>query len=216
MKSPVLLAGTANRHKLVEIGAILAGLPVRVVGADALESPVEVEETGSTFEENAHLKAVAFARAAARLPSESRPRWVVSDDSGLCVDALDGAPGVLSARYAGAGHSDALNNRKLLDALAGVPPDRRGAAFVCAIACTEVAGEGREPPVIIEARGECLGEIAGAARGSGGFGYDPLFLIPGTGRTYAELSEEEKNAISHRGRALRKFAELFRPLLMGR
>jgi XTP/dITP diphosphohydrolase len=213
MDTLTLLVGTANPHKLAEIDAILAGLPVRVVGAAVLPRPVAIEETGATFEENARLKAVAFARAACAIAGADRPRWVISDDSGLCVDAIGGAPGVLSARYAGPQHDDGANNRKLLEALAGVPTERRGAAFVCAIACVEVPAGDREPKILFEARGECRGVIAEAPRGTGGFGYDPLFVIPGTGKTYAELSEEEKNRISHRGRALKRFAELFRPVL---
>src|SRR5262245_37305728 len=118
MERPVLLIGTANRHKLAEIRRILAGLPLQVVGAEALPAPVDAPETGDTFEENARSKALAFARAAAALPAGRRPRWVVSDDSGLCVEALGGAPGVRSARYAGDGHSDERNNAKLLRELA--------------------------------------------------------------------------------------------------
>jgi XTP/dITP diphosphohydrolase len=216
MEAPSLLVGTANRHKLAEIEKILHGLPVRVLGAGALPGPVDVEETGDTFEENARLKALAFARAAAAFPPSARPRWVVSDDSGLCVDALGGAPGVRSARYAGAGHSDALNNEKLLRELAAVPLGRRGAAFVCAIACARVPAAGEEPEILFGTRGECRGTIGHGVRGSGGFGYDPLFIVEGGTRTYAELRDDEKNEISHRGRALRKFAELFRPALEGR
>ncbi len=209
MELPILLAGTLNRHKLAEIAALLGSLPVRVLGAEALGRPAEAPETGSTFEENARQKALHFARAAAAVPLPRRPRWVISDDSGLCVDALEGAPGVRSARYAGGGRSDPRNNAKLLAALAGVPPERRGAAFVCAIACASVPAAGERPEILFDARGECRGRIAEAPRGGGGFGYDPLFLLPELGRTYAELGEDEKNRISHRGRALARFAERF-------
>jgi XTP/dITP diphosphohydrolase len=218
---PILLAGTLNGHKLAEIAAILAGLPVRVAGARALREVPAAAETGETFEENARLKAIHYARAAAELAPDRRPRWVISDDSGLCVEALGGAPGVLSARYAGPGpgdprsdpERDARNNARLLAELAGVPAGRRGAAFVCAIACASVPEGGGAPGVLIETRGECGGRIADSPRGEGGFGYDPLFFLPELGRTYAELSEEEKNRISHRGRALARFAEEFAAVL---
>ena len=215
MKIPTLLVGTANRHKLAEIGAILDGLPVRLLDARALPEPVNAREDGGTFEENASQKVLQFALAAARLPLEDRPLWALSDDSGLCVDALDGGPGVTSARYAGPERSDDRNNRKLLEALTGVPPEQRGASFVCVIACAEVPRGTGEPRVLLTARGECRGVIGDALRGRGGFGYDPLFFIPGLGKTYAELSEAEKNRISHRGRALLRFREAFRPLLEG-
>jgi XTP/dITP diphosphohydrolase len=207
MQMAILLVGTGNAHKLAEIQAILADLPLEVRGAEHLPAPVEVVESGETFEENARLKALAFARAAAGLPQEERPRWVIADDSGLCVDALGGEPGVRSARYAGGKGSSLENNRKLLGALQGLEPGNRTARFVCVIACAEPAEGGGEPGILFEARGECAGRIAEAPRGHGGFGYDPLFLIPERGLTYAELGEEEKNRLSHRGRALARFRE---------
>lgn len=183
-----LVIATHNAKKREEMDRILRPLGIRV----AADRPLpEVEETGATFEENAYLKA-ASACAATGLPA-------VADDSGLMVDALDGAPGVYSARYGGEGAGDAANNDKLLREMAGVPETRRGAHFVSAICC--VFPDGRR----VEARGECPGRIAFAPEGDGGFGYDPLFLVEG-GRSYAQLTAGEKDEISHRGRAMRLFA----------
>jgi XTP/dITP diphosphohydrolase len=202
----MLLVGTGNQHKLEEISAILADLPLRVVGQDHLPPGEDVEETGTTFAENAEIKALAFAARAAALPAEERPRWVVADDSGLCVDALDGAPGVLSARYAGPGCSYADNNTKLLHELADVPTESRGARFVCSICCAAVpASPDAAAEVLFRSEGVCPGTIAFEKSGSGGFGYDPLFVETSTGCTFADLPSESKNEISHRGRALREF-----------
>ena len=207
-----LLVGSGNRHKVEEIAEVLStiemdGRPVRVVGADVLGPGDPVPETGDTFEENAVEKARAWAERALALPVETRPEWVLADDSGLCVDELGGAPGVISARYGGPGAKDADNNRKLLAALAGVPRERRGAEFVCVIACVRVGSRpgtvreaAGEAPVIV--RGACRGEILEAPRGAGGFGYDPLFFFAGVGKTFAELTRDEKSRHSHRGRAL--------------
>ena len=150
----------------------------------------EVEETGSTFLENALLKARAVAAATGCL--------ALADDSGLEVDALNGAPGVRSARFAGPGADDAERNRRLLQMLQGVPPERRTARYVAAIAIADPAGEARTTAAT------CEGAIAPSPRGEGGFGYDPIFLLPDRGLTMAEISPEEKNRISHRGRALQQ------------
>ncbi|QAT49766.1 RdgB/HAM1 family non-canonical purine NTP pyrophosphatase [Caproiciproducens sp. NJN-50] len=182
-----LIVATHNPDKVVEFQRILSPLSVSVETAE-LE---EVEETGRTFEENARLKAEAACRATG-LPA-------VADDSGIAVDALNGQPGVYSARYAGEGASSSDRNQKLLSALRDVPVEKRGARFVCAICCAFPNG-GR-----ITARGECAGSIAFATKGEGGFGYDPLFLVGD--KSFGELSGEEKDRISHRGRALRDFAE---------
>ncbi len=219
--TPRFLVGTGNRHKVEEIAALLADLPLAVTGSELLPRQPEVAETGASFEENAALKALAFARAAFELPPDDRPRWVLADDSGLCVDALGGGPGVHSARYAAppgsAGNGSAeANNRKLLEALRGVPPERRGARFVCAMALVKIPGEaGEEPPVAFTARGECHGRILEAERGHGGFGYDPLFLVPELGLTFAELPAGEKNRRSHRGRALRQLRQYLAGALEG-
>ncbi|MBR5187247.1 MAG: RdgB/HAM1 family non-canonical purine NTP pyrophosphatase, partial [Clostridia bacterium] len=153
----------------------------------------DIVEDGETFEDNALIK----ARTVAKLGYIG-----VADDSGLCVDALNGEPGVYSARYAG-GHDDVDNNRKLLENMKDVPTEKRGAHFVSVIAC--VFPDGRE----IVARGECPGTMLFDYRGNGGFGYDPLFLYEPMGKTFAEMNAEEKNAISHRARAMEAFAKLF-------
>ena len=152
----------------------------------------EVEETGSTFEENAELKAAAACRQTG-LPA-------VADDSGLQVDALNGAPGVFSARYAGEGATDADRNNKLLLEMSGIPDEKRSARFVSAICCVFPSGDK------VYARGECEGKIGYEPKGENGFGYDPLFVVS-DGRTYAQLSDEEKDAISHRGNALKIFSQ---------
>lgn len=182
-----LIIATHNEDKVVEFRRILTPLGVR---AEAVPLP-EVEETGTTFAENARIKAEAACRASG-LPA-------VADDSGLAVDALGGAPGVYSARYAGPDASDEDRVRKLLGELAEVPMEKRDARFVCAICCVFPNGD------VITAEGACGGKIAFAPKGGGGFGYDPVFLVGD--RTFAEFRPEEKDAVSHRGRALRAFAE---------
>lgn len=204
-----LMVGTGNDHKAREIAAILAGLPVVVFSARELPEFPRIEETGASFEENARLKARAFARSALQLePTSRRPRWVLSDDSGLCVDALDDEPGVYSSRYASdlvEEPTDADNNRKLLQRLRDVPAKKRGARFVCALSLVEVPESADAlPAVLLETRGECRGRIIDEARGDGGFGYDPLFLVEELGQTFAELPAEEKNRRSHRARALQR------------
>lgn len=189
----VILA-SQNQHKLVELSAILSQLGFEIALESEYGLKVEVEETGTTFEENSLLKAEAVMRASG-LP-------VLADDSGLMVDALDGAPGVYSARY---GHksSDAERIDYLLENLQGVPAERRTAKFVCVITC--LWPDGRK----IVARGECPGVILDAPRGQGGFGYDPVFYLPEFGKTYAELQPEQKNAVSHRARALQAFCKIY-------
>jgi len=183
-----LVVATRNRNKLAEIRALLADLPVRVMGLDAFPGAPEVEETGATFADNARLKALAAARHTGE--------WAMADDSGLEVDALDGRPGVFSARFGGPGATDADNNRLLLALLKDVPPEERRARFRCAIAIASPSGE-----TWVD-EGVCEGLIADRPRGDGGFGYDPLFIVPELGRTFAELDPEEKNRRSHRARAL--------------
>jgi XTP/dITP diphosphohydrolase len=210
----LLLVGSGNRHKLDELRSLLADLPVAVVGAEWLPDGGEIVEDGETFAENVAIKAREYARRAASLSADRRPRWVVADDSGLCVDALGGAPGVRSARYAGDGATYADNNRKLLAALAGRPAAERGAHFVCTVACAAVPpAADREPELLFIVEGTCEGTIATAPRGAGGFGFDPVFIERTTGRTFAELDPETKNRLSHRGSALRRFRERFRSIL---
>ena len=182
---------THNPGKLKEMADILSGLGVEVVSPAELGIDVEVEETGSTFAENAMLKARAICDASG-LPA-------IADDSGLCVDALNGGPGVYSARYGGEGLDDAARTRLLLENMRG--QTTRAAHFACAIACVFPGGD------TLTAEGRCDVAIAFAPMGQGGFGYDPVFLVPELGKTFSQLSGAEKNEISHRGRALRAFSE---------
>lgn len=179
-----------NKGKLKEMKTILSDLGAQVVSQGEAGLKLEAEETGATFEENALIK----ARAACEALSEP----AIADDSGLAVEALSGAPGVYSARYGGETcQNDEERVRLLLKNLESA--ENRSAKFVSCIACVFPNGE------VITARGECEGRITAQPRGEGGFGYDPVFEIPGTGKTMAELSPEEKNAVSHRGRALKIF-----------
>ena len=189
----VILA-SKNQHKLTELSAILSQLGFEIALESEYGLDIDVEETGTTFEENSFLKADAVMKASG-LP-------VLADDSGLMVDALDGAPGVYSARY---GHkaSDKERTAYLLENMKDVPEERRGAKFVCVITC--LFPDGRK----IVARGECPGVIARAPHGENGFGYDPVFYLPELGMTYAELPSEQKNAISHRARALQDFCRKY-------
>ena len=181
---------THNPGKLREMGEILKDFGIEVVSPRDLGITVDVEETGTTFAENAMLKAKAICKAAG-LPA-------IADDSGLCVDALGGAPGVYSARYGGEGLDDKGRYLLLLSSLRGAPT--RAAHFACAVACAFPNGD------TLTAEGRCDGSIAYAPLGEGGFGYDPVFLLPGTGKTFGQLTQEEKSAVSHRGRALKDFA----------
>ena len=188
-----LLVASGNKGKLREFGELLRGVVDTILSpADFPELP-EVEEDGDTFEANAIKKALSAARFT------GKP--VLADDSGLCVDYLGGRPGVFSARFAGESASDAENNALLLRELAGVPSENRTAAFHCVIALCLPDGscqsfDGMLPGVILE-----------APRGEGGFGYDPLFLVPEYGQTFSELPMEIKNVISHRGRAMQMLKE---------
>lgn len=198
-----ILFATSNPHKLEEARSILGALGIDVVSLDSLAStPPEPEETGRTFEENARIKALSYSAATGLS--------CLAEDSGIEVDALDGAPGVYSARYAGEHGSreerDRRNNEKLLHSLTGVPERDRTARFVCALCLATVTGE-----IVAEARGTFAGRIAEAPRGINGFGYDPLLFLPELGRTSAELTPEQKNARSHRGAALRQLVERLLP-----
>jgi XTP/dITP diphosphohydrolase len=195
-----LLVATNNRGKREEIRALLAGLPLVIVGGDQVALPA-VEETGETYAENALAKARAAAGASGMA--------ALADDSGLEVDALGGAPGVRSARFAGPVADDAANNRLLLARLEGVPAAARTAHFVCVVAL--VLTDGRE----IVTRGSVEGVILDAPRGRGGFGYDPLFYYVPFGSTFGEAEGAAKNEVSHRAQALRVMAERLRALLAG-
>jgi XTP/dITP diphosphohydrolase len=182
-----LVLATRNQGKKREFDALVRGLGIRLRSLDEFEGAPDPEETGATFEANALLKA--------RSAADATGLWVLADDSGLCVDALGGAPGVQSARYAEG--SDRTRWQKLLEALDGVPEGERQAAFVCVLALVGPSGE------TAVAEGRCEGAIARAPRGEAGFGYDPVFLVAGDpeARTMAELTTEEKGIVSHRGRA---------------
>lgn len=200
----VLLA-TRNDAKLAELRRIVAELGVDVIGLDEVEPFPEAPETGATFAENSLAKARDAAAATGML--------AVADDSGLAVDALNGMPGVLSARWSGSTgerrDKDVKNLALVLDQMADVPEERRGAAFVCAAAA--VHPDGRE--VVVTERWP--GRLIRSPRGLNGFGYDPAFVPEGETRTSAEMSPEEKDAVSHRARAFRALAPKLRPLLAG-
>ncbi len=194
-----LLFASSNPHKIDEVRAILAALGFLVIGLDSLPSiPPEPIEDGLTFEENARIKAIAYAQATKQM--------CLADDSGLEVDALNGAPGVHSARYSGIGDSraqrDAANNAKLLTELKNIPPQKRTARFVCAMCLADPQGN-----ILAQTRGEFPGLITDQPRGTNGFGYDPLLFLPDRNCTSAELSTQEKNARSHRGHAARAMAQ---------
>jgi XTP/dITP diphosphohydrolase len=201
--SPRLLVATRSRHKLRELQALLTLRPGTIlVSPDDVGIEGEPDETGTTFETNALIKARYYARRSGLS--------TVADDSGIEVDALEGGPGVRTRRYAGVDASDADNNAKLLDALRGLPPERRGARYVCVLALALPSAAGtRGRLVTVTSRGTCRGRIAESARGSGGFGYDPIFEPwpePHGGRTLGEWTAEAKNGISHRSRAARRMA----------
>lgn len=188
-----ILVGTTNPGKLVEVEAILKDLPLQIVALADLGTWPEVVEDGGSFEENARKKARALADFSGYV--------TLADDSGLEVDALGGAPGILSARYSGEQADELKNNEKLLRELAGIHRHKRGARFVCVIAlCAPMSSSDRDRVF----RGECEGRITYVTRGKKGFGYDPLFFYPPLGKTFAELDREAKNKVSHRGKALKQ------------
>lgn len=193
-----LVVATRNAGKWREIQAILEAPGLEILSLRDFPNAPEVVEDGATYLENARKKARAVA--------EHCGDWALADDSGLEVDALGGRPGVHSARYAGEGAGDAENLQKLLHETAAVEPSRRGACFRCVLVLRHP--DGRE----FSTEGELRGSLAGAPRGAGGFGYDPVFLPSGFAQTLAELSAEEKNRISHRRRALEKLKALLRSI----
>ena len=191
-----LVVATRNKKKLREIRELLADLDFNVLSVEDFAGVPEIQEDGNTFEENAKKKATQTARIVKRL--------TLADDSGLEIDYLGGSPGIHSARFAGENATDEDRNRKILDLLKSVPKQERKARFQCAIAIARPDG-GVEVVV-----GTCEGEIALKPRGSAGFGYDPIFIVPEYGKTYAELGQEKKNQISHRAIALKKAKERLR------
>lgn len=193
-----LVAATNNKKKLAELRRILSPMGFSVLSLEDAGISVTVEENADTFSGNARLKAQAvFDRCG--MPT-------LSDDSGLCVDALNGAPGVYSARYGGL-TTDEERNWRLLEEMKNVPPEERGAKFVCALCCILNAD------TMLECTGECRGSIGTAPAGGGGFGYDPIFVV--NGRSYSELTDEEKDRISHRGAALENLCAMLRQAVPG-
>lgn len=191
MKAPTLVIGSRNAKKRDELVGLLAprGIEVKTL-ADFPDLTHEVDEDGDTFEHNARKKATEYAKALGE--------WVLADDSGVCIDALGGAPGVYSAHYAGKHGDDAANNALVLEMLAGLPPAKRGAHYVAMLVLADPDGVVRA-----EARGECHGRILTASHGAGGFGYDPLFEVREYHRTFGQMGPAVKRAISHRSRAMR-------------
>ena len=191
-----LLIATGNENKVREFRALFdtLGKNVYLESLKDINFTEEIEESGNDFTENSLIKSTALARLG---------YTAIADDSGLCVDALDGAPGIYSARYAGT-KDDNDNIDKLLAELETVPDEKRTARFICVISCVFPKQKKQ-----IVAKGECEGIIIRERRGESGFGYDPVFYIPEAGKTFAEMTEEEKNKISHRGRAMRDFIKKF-------
>jgi XTP/dITP diphosphohydrolase len=198
---PVLVLGTRNTKKRGELLEILADLGIELRDLTSYPQAPEVEEDGTTFEENARKKATVLARALGE--------WVLGEDSGLVVPALKGRPGVYSARYAGKQGDDEANNNRLLAELAPLGEEARAAYYVCTAALADPTGDVK---AVVE--GRCHGVIIRERRGTGGFGYDPLFLIPEYHQTFGELSPRVKHALSHRGRALAKLRPVLRKYLL--
>lgn len=194
-----IIFATGNTGKMREIRSILDDLRVPVLSMKEAGIQVDIEENGTSFEENALIKARAVTAE-----KEARDSVILADDSGLEIDALNGEPGIYSARYLGEDTPYDVKNRELISRLDGVPEDRRTARFVCAIAA--VLADGREFTV----RGVIEGRIGYEQKGQGGFGYDPIFYVPEYGKTTAEMSPEEKNLISHRGKALMLMKEVLK------
>ncbi|HUT31571.1 MAG TPA: XTP/dITP diphosphatase [Sedimentisphaerales bacterium] len=198
-----ILVATTNPGKIAELKAML-DIDVELVGLADFEGIAEIQEDGATFAENARKKATGYAKATGL--------WTIADDSGLVVDALDGAPGVKSARFSGAKEKDRTlldhrNMAKVLKLLEGVPAEKRTARFVCALCLAS------PEKILIETEGTLEGIIAEEETGENGFGYDPVFFVPALNKTIAQLTREEKNAISHRGNAIRTLKPLLKQLL---
>jgi len=202
LNRPRLLLASRNRGKLRELQELLAAVSIEIRTLEDFAEFPETVEDGLTFMENAAKKALAAACGTGIT--------AIADDSGLEVDALGGRPGIHSARFAGEPADDGRNNRKLLELLRGVPVEKRTARFVCAIAIATPEGK------TYFAEGACEGVILSEPRGSGGFGYDPLFYLPHLKKTFAEMTIEEKNPLSHRGKALREAAVIIRQTIIGR
>jgi XTP/dITP diphosphohydrolase len=201
MINPRLLIATHNRGKLQELHALLKELPIELCDLNSFSAIEPVAETGTTFVENASLKATGYARQAAVM--------TLADDSGLEVEALGGAPGILSARYAGQGASDSERVEELLNQLSSIGAEDSAARFVSVVAISDSLGR-----ILNVSSGVCNGSIAKAPRGTNGFGYDPIFIPEGFDKTFAELTSEVKNQISHRARAFKGSASFLRSLTL--
>jgi XTP/dITP diphosphohydrolase len=196
-----LVLATRNRGKVKELAGLLSSLPVEVLSLDDFPEMPEVEEDGVTFKANAMKKALAVSLHTGEI--------ALADDSGLEVDCLGGAPGVHSARFAGDGRDDRENNEKLLRLMKNVPPEKRTARFKCVVALATPDGR------MFTAEGDCEGVIGSSPKGGGGFGYDPLFVVPEFSKTFAELDLKTKNNISHRGRAFGLAVEMIEGIMYG-
>ena len=198
-----IIFATGNKNKMIEIRMILADLGCKILSQKEAGIQADVVEDGQTFEENALIKATTIADIARKMP-EYKNAVVLADDSGLEIDALNKEPGIYSARYMGEDTSYDIKNQALIDRLEGVPDEKRTARFVCAIAAAFPDG------TVKTVRGTMEGRIGYEEKGENGFGYDPIFFLPEYGCTSAELSMEEKNKISHRGKALQMIKEELR------
>lgn len=199
-----IIFATGNQNKMREIREIMGNLPVEILSMKEAGIKADIEEDGTTFEENAVIKAKAVADL---LPEKDKEAIVLADDSGLEIDALNGEPGIYSARYMGEDTSYHIKNAELIRRLEEVPVEKRTARFVCAVAAV------LPDRTCLTVRGTIEGRIAYEERGSNGFGYDPIFMLPDMSCTTAELPPEEKNRISHRGKALRLMEEKLREIL---
>ena len=197
-----LVVGTRNAKKLVELRDLLGDLSLELVNMSAFPDVPDVEETGTTFEANARLKAVGYAKAVGE--------WVLAEDSGLVVPGLGGRPGVYSARYAGGQGDDAANNQKVVAEISPLAEEKRAAYYICVAALSSPTGE-----VVAVSEGRCNGVLTPTARGAAGFGYDPLFMIPEFHRTFGELSLRVKQALSHRAKAVERLRPQLRRIAQG-
>ena len=200
-----IVCATGNKDKLREIREILGDITDNIISMKEAGADIDIDENGTTFEENSKIKAVEVARYIKdKDPEYAADMIVMSDDSGLEVDALNKEPGIYSARYLGKDTSYTEKNNNIIQRLEGVPDDKRTARFVCAVSAALPNGE------VLTVRGTMEGRIGYEIAGENGFGYDPIFFLPELGKTSAEISEEEKNELSHRGKALRMMAAKLR------
>ena len=197
MSKPPLVLGTNNKKKLRELKLLLEPFGFQLQSLGDIDNPIEVEETGETFQENARLKACEQAK--------HLNKWVIGEDSGLSVEVLNGQPGVYSARFAGEDANDELNNAKLLEELENFPREKRTAFYTCHVTLSSPTGQ-----PVIDCEEYCRGLIRTKPSGSAGFGYDPLFEVPEYGLTFGEMGDGVKSILSHRARAIRRFVELLK------